>query len=33
MPCAWRPLYQVTEPVLRLQYLLIRPHEARLVVS
>jgi hypothetical protein len=26
-----RPLYQVTEPVLRLNQLLIRPHEARLV--
>jgi uncharacterized protein len=28
---ARRPLYQVTEPVLRLHQLLIRPHEARLV--
>lgn len=28
---ARRPLYQVTEPVLRLHHLLIRPHEARLV--
>jgi hypothetical protein len=28
---ARRPLYQVTEPLLRLQHLLIRPHEARLV--
>ena len=26
-----RPLYQVTEPVLRLHHLIIRPHEARLV--
>lgn len=28
---ARRPLYQVTEPLLRLHHLLIRPHEARLV--
>jgi uncharacterized protein len=26
-----RPLYQVTEPLIRLQHLLIRPYEARLV--
>ncbi len=26
-----RPLYQVTEPVLRLHHLIIRPHEARLI--
>jgi uncharacterized protein len=28
---ARRPLYQVTEPLLRLHHLIIRPHEARLV--
>jgi hypothetical protein len=28
---ARRPLYQVTEPLLRLHHLVIRPHEARLV--
>lgn len=28
---ARRPLYQVTEPLLRLHHLLIRPHEARLI--
>jgi uncharacterized protein len=30
---ARRPLYQVTEPLLRLHHLLIRPHEARLVAE